>query len=327
MNIMTVKEKTAAILEQNRGKYISGADIASELGVSRNAVWKAIKSLTAEGFQIDAVTNKGYCLAEGSDVLSEQSVKKYLPEELWEHLIVRHTVTSTNTLLKEMAAKGAPEGTIMIAAEQTAGKGRFDRKFVSEVCGVYFSIVLRPSIPASEALMITTAAAAATAEAVEAVSGRKTGIKWVNDVFIDGKKICGILTEAAFGMEGGGLDYAVLGIGINVKAPEGGFKGELANIADGVFGEDEDVTDARSRIAAEVIKRFFEYYSNLESKSYLEDYRKRSIVIGKEVILINGGTTQEAHVTGIDDDCRLLVTLPDGTEKAVSSGEISLRLK
>ena len=238
---MTVKEKTAAILEQNRGKYISGADIASELGVSRNAVWKAIKSLTAEGFQIDAVTNKGYCLAEGSDVLSEQSVKKYLPEELWEHLIVRHTVTSTNTLLKEMAAKGAPEGTIMIAAEQTAGKGRFDRKFVSEVCGVYFSIVLRPSIPASEALMITTAAAAATAEAVEAVSGRKTGIKWVNDVFIDGKKICGILTEAAFGMEGGGLDYAVLGIGINVKAPEGGFKGELANIADGVFGEDEDV--------------------------------------------------------------------------------------
>ena len=123
---MTVKEKTAAILEQNRGKYISGADIASELGVSRNAVWKAIKSLTAEGFQIDAVTNKGYCLAEGSDVLSEQSVKKYLPEELWEHLIVRHTVTSTNTLLKEMAAKGAPEGTIMIAAEQTAGKGNMD---------------------------------------------------------------------------------------------------------------------------------------------------------------------------------------------------------
>ncbi len=324
---MTVKERTSQILEDNRGKYISGADIADELGVTRNAVWKAVSALKKEGCKISAVTNKGYCLEKNSDVLSERTVKKYLKPEYSAYLSVCDKVTSTNTVLKEKAAAGAPESTILIAAEQSAGKGRFDRKFASaRSSGVYFSILLRPDIPADAALMITTAAAVAVAQTAENISGRTAEIKWVNDVLMDGKKICGILTEAAFGLEGGSLDYAVLGIGINITEPEGGFPDEIKDKAGVIFPGGTNISDIRSRVAAGTINAFMDIYKS-GSKSFLEEYKRRSIVVGKQVILLSGTYCEEALVLDIDDQCRLLVRMPDGTEKTVSSGEISLRLK
>lgn len=325
---MTVRERTAEVLEDNRGKYISGADIASELGVTRNAVWKAVNILKSEGYDISAVTNRGYCLSEDSDVLSEKTLRKYLEPRYAANLRIYRRISSTNTVLKEMAAKGAPEGTILVAARQTAGRGRFDRPFISGLSGVYFSILLRPdNIPAEKSLLITTAAAVATAKTVEEISGRKAGIKWVNDVFIDGKKICGILTEASFGVDGGGLDYAVLGIGVNVTEPESGFPEAIRDVAGSVLPESMKVADARSKIAAGIINTFFDYYLHPDKTDFISEYKRRSIVIGRDVYLINGNVTEEAKVIGIDDDCRLLVKTADGTEKTISSGEISLKLK
>lgn len=320
---MTVKERTACILEENRGKYVSGADIAAELGVTRNAVWKAVKSLETEGYQITAVTNRGYCLSENSDVLSAYAIKRYLEYDSPDVRVYNKT-TSTNTVLKQLAVRGAAEGTVIAAAEQTEGRGRLGRRFSSDKSGVYFSVLLRPRISAEKSLLITTAAAVAAAETIEEISGKKAEIKWVNDIFIGGKKVCGILTEAAFGMEGGGLDYAVLGIGVNVNVPEKGFPDEIKDIAGAVL--DEKIPDARSRLAAGIIDRFFKLYEHIEEASYLEEYRRRSLVIGKNVTLVNGDNREEAFVIGIDDECHLIVKTADGTEKTVSSGEVSVRL-
>ena len=325
---MTVKEKTAELLTDHRGDYISGNDIAKELGVSRNAVWKAVKLLEADGYAISAVTNRGYCIPRNADILDKRTVYSYISDKYRHDIDVRQKITSTNTVLKELADLGAKEGTVIISAEQSAGKGRMNRRFISELEGVYFSFLLRPRIPASKALMITTAAAVAASRAIEEISGRRTDIKWVNDLFIGGKKVCGILTEASCGLEGGGLDYAVCGIGVNVRPPQNGFADELIGIADAVLPQDNDIPDARARIAAGIINNFFDLYygDGLENGSYIDEYRSRSIVIGKNVRLINGDNIREAYVYGIDDECRLKVRYPDGTPDTISSGEVSLRM-
>ncbi len=327
---MTVKERTAQVLEENRGKYISGADIASELGVTRNAVWKAVNILKKEGYIVNAVTNKGYCLSEKSDILSENSLRKILEPRYAANLKLMSKVTSTNTVLREMAVKGAPEGTIVMSPRQSAGRGRFEnRRFYSEEGGVYFSILLKPDVTVQKSLMITTAAAVAAAESVERVSGRKAKIKWVNDVFVDDKKVCGILTEASLRTDGAGLDYAILGIGVNVREPDGGFPEEIKATAGAVLSENADIPDARSRIAGEIINRFFEIYLHPDSSDYVSEYKRRSLVLGKEVYLIsvNGDEKREAHVLDIDDECRLVARLDDGNIVTVSSGEVSLKLK
>lgn len=328
---MTVKERTSQVLEDNRGKYVSGADIASELGVTRNAVWKAVNALKEEGYSISAVTNKGYILNEDSDILSERAVKRYLEKGFAADIKVYPKVTSTNTLLKELAEKGAPEGTIVIAAEQTAGKGRFTRRFVSKnKTGVYLSILLRPEISPEDSLLITTAAAVAVSKAVDELSGRECRIKWVNDVILDNRKICGILTEASFVPDGGGLEYAVLGIGVNVFEPKNGFPDEIKDTAGAALTRDLDISDPRSRVAAGIIGSFFEIYKDIDSRSFIDEYKRRSSVIGEDVYLYSGAfdiaEAEKVHVTDIDDRCRLIVRKSDGTEQTVSSGEISLKL-
>lgn len=325
---MTVKERTAQVLEENVGRYVSGADIASELGVTRNAVWKAVVTLKKEGYIVSAVTNRGYCLSEYSDILNMASLRKVLEPRYAINLKLCKRVTSTNSVLKVMAGKNAPEGTIIVAAEQVGGRGRYDRAFASPAGGVYFSILLRPDIPAENSLMITTAAAVAAAEVIEEVSGRKTSIKWVNDIFIGDKKVCGILTEASLGLGGGILDYAILGIGVNVNEPEDGFPKEIKDIAGAVITDDMRVSNPRSRIAGGIINRFFEIYLNMnKSMDFVSEYKKRSVVIGKDVYLISPTDTREVHVVDIDDDCRLIVKSPDGDTFKVSSGEVSLKLK
>ena len=198
---MTVKERLLPLLSENR--FISGEQAAKELNVSRAAVWKAVEQLRREGCKIEAVTNKGYRLRYDNDILQAGKINELLgPLSNALYINVERTVTSTNILRKEKAALGAPEGTVLIASSQTSGRGRFARKFYSpENSGIYMSILLRPRMPAENAVLITTAAAAAVAVAAENLSGKKTEIKWVNDVLINGKKICGILTEAALDVD------------------------------------------------------------------------------------------------------------------------------
>ncbi|MDO4553278.1 MAG: biotin--[acetyl-CoA-carboxylase] ligase [Bacillota bacterium] len=324
---MKVKDQVLALLEEQRDVYLSGAELARRLGVSRAAVWKGVEALREEGFRIDAVSNRGYRLAPGSEVFSPRSIARYLGADSPFQIRAVPVTGSTNDDLKALAAAGAPEGTVLAAEAQTGGKGRLGRSFFAPAgSGVYFSLLLRPRCRAEEAIFITTAAAVAVCEAVEALAGGRAEIKWVNDIWREGRKVCGILTEAAADLESGALEYAVLGIGVNLREPERGFPRELRDVAGALFKNEEPPREARSRLTAEILKRFWAYYLELEKKTFLEPYRKRSLLPGREVLVLRGEESRKALALEVDERCRLLVRYEDGTEEALSSGEVSIRL-
>ena len=324
---MTTKEKLLELLEENREEYLSGEELAGTLAVSRAAVWKAVKSLQQEGYPIDAVTNRGYRLSRGGDRLSAPGIRKYLKDACRElPITVVEETQSTNTALRALAEAGAPEGTVYIAQSQTGGRGRMGRSFFSPAgTGLYLSLLLRPTTwEPARAAQLTAAAAAAMCEALRQVTGKEPGIKWVNDLLLDGKKVCGILTEASFSMESGVLEYAVLGLGVNVYPPEGGFPKELGEIAGAVL--DTPGEDVRNRLAGEFLNRFLAGYAHPEDRSFLEIYRRRSVAVGRDITVLSGGHERRAFAYGVDDDCRLLVRYDDGTEQALSYGEIRIAI-
>ena len=323
---MTVQDHLRTLLESNKSVFLSGEEIARRLGVSRNAVWKAIKALQADGYPIQAVPNRGYCLAASSDVLSESGIRQYLTGEAQAlDLRVFDAVDSTNLVLRSLANAGAAEGTVVIAAEQTGGRGRKGRSFYSpQGTGVYVSLLLKPKIAPDDATLITTTAAVAVCHAVETLSGETATIKWVNDVFLRGKKVCGILTEGSFDMESGQFDYAILGAGINVYEPSGGFPKEIREIAGSVLRS--PAPDAKNRVIAEYLNRFLPLYRKLGSAETNADYRRRSFVLGKMVNVLSGERVTPARALDVDDHCRLVVEYEDGHREALSSGEISVKL-
>ncbi len=324
---MGKKEELLSLFENNKGCYLSGEDIAEKLSVSRTAVWKIVNSLRKGGYKIDAVQNKGYCLSAETDILSPQGVCKYL-EPICSDLKIEvlQIAESTNTLMRESAANGAAEGRVIIANSQIGGRGRRGHTFYSpDNTGVYMSILLKPlHYSAKDAVKITTMAAVAVCEAIESVSGKSAQIKWVNDIFVNGKKVCGILTEASFGLEDGFLDYAILGIGINAFTPKGGFPPEIQNIAGSVFENAQ--SDGKNRLAAEVLNKFMTYYKTSQKENYVKNYKSRSLLIGKSVNVISPCGTKTAQAIDIDNECRLIVEYPDGKTEALSSGDVSVKL-
>ena len=330
---MSVKTDVLQLLELHRGEYLSGGQLAQRLYVSRTAVWKAIRALQEQGYPIEAQPHRGYCLPPETNILSPQSLQKYWDGDCPFTFEVYPQLPSTKLTAKEAASQGAPEGLVVLAREQTAGRGRLGRQFYSPSgTGLYMSLLLRPRISASDCLLITTAAAVATASAIEKVTGWDAKIKWVNDVFCDGHKVCGILTEASFDLEGGSPEYAICGIGVNLCPPEGGFPAELQNIAGALFDEDPPA-DICSRLAAEILKNFWGLYQQLPRHSFLEEYRRRSLLTGRSVLVLCPGRDPEpAVVLGIEDDFRLKVRMENcaanGREEIrfLSSGEVSIRL-
>ena len=323
---MGTKEQLLALFESSKGVYLSGEDIAEKLSVSRAAVWKAVKSLRSEGYHIDAVQNKGYSLSVESDILSEQGIRKYLKPICSEiHLDVLSEVNSTNTRVRDKAAAGTSEGYVVVANCQTAGRGRRGRSFYSPPdTGIYMSLLLRPcDHSARQAASLTTMAAVAVCEAIEIVSGEKAGIKWVNDIYVAGKKVCGILTEASIGLENGLLEYAVLGIGINVFPPKDGFPDELENVAGTVFQEAQ--SDGKNRLAAEFLNCFMTYYAERPKEDYVKNYRSRSLVLGREIEVDFVGGLKKATALDVDEECHLIVRYEDGRTESLSSGEISVK--
>ncbi len=315
---MTVKY--SVLQKLLKGENFSGNRLANELGVSRNSVWKAVNSLRNDGYKIEGQRNMGYKLISSGDVLSKEIVLSYLVNKNLD-VHVYETVESTNTLLKSRAQNKGMEGTIIIAAEQTAGKGRLGRKFESPMgTGVYVSILLRPKFSVSESLFITTAAAVAVSQAIESLSDKEAKIKWVNDIYIEDKKVCGILTEAAIDFESGNLDYAVVGIGVNVQEPESGFPLEIKDIAGSVFDE-KAPDEIRAKLAAKIIDNFFILYKNLENKNFMDEYRKRSWLDGKKVNLSVGNNSFSGIVKEINQNAEIVLMLEDGKEMAFSSGE------
>ena len=324
---MTTKEKLLALLEDSKGTFFSGEEIARTLQVSRAAVWKAVNALREDGYTVDAATNKGYRLSPDSDILSPQGIRRFLKPEYRDlDLTVLPTAPSTNALVREKANQGCPEGCVIVACEQTAGRGRYGRQFFSPVdSGVYLSLLLRPTAYSpQQATCLTAAAAAAMCQAIEAVTGQRPGIKWVNDIFLHGKKVCGILTEAAVGLETGTLNYMVLGAGVNLYPPAEGFPEEIQSIAGSVL--ERSCPEAKNRLVGEFLNRFWDFYSHPECRAYLEDYRARSLAIGRNVTVLSAGKTVSAYAYGIDDDFRLLVRYENGDTEALSYGEIRIQL-
>lgn len=320
---MTVLNRVLDELEKNRGVYISGEQLADSLNVSRAAVWKAIKKLKDDGFDIDGVNNKGYRLNEDTDVLSVKGVADYLNPDIPVRLELYKRVTSTNTLLKDRANE--EEGLVIAALEQTNGMGRLGRTFISPPnSGIYFSILLKPDIDNSEITLLTTVAGVAVCEAIEKYTDKLPKIKWVNDVFIDDKKVCGILTQASFSMENLQPEYVVVGIGINLYYPEGGFSEEVDKVAGNVLSDKRG--DLKNKILAEVLNRFFYYYRRFSKKEFIAEYKNRSFVIGKTIRVVAPNGEKIAEALDIDDECHLIVRYDDGSVEALSTGEISVRL-
>lgn len=234
------------------------------------------------------------------------------------------SVGSTNVLARKMAALGCDEGTTVVATKQTAGKGRLGRTFLSKRGGVYFSIVLRPKESTDTSLFITVAAAVAAACAIEAVSNKKCQIKWVNDIYINSKKVCGILTEGCFNVDGS-LDYAVLGVGVNLFKPKGGFPSNLP-LADSIFKKKDKIlrkTAKKEQFLAEFANIFFPFYNNLEKKDFITEYQNRSLLTGKKITYTKDGQNYCGTVNGIDNDARLIIEV-DGKKEILSHGEIQI---
>ena len=320
---MPLKERVLAVLEENKGKSVSGSEIARSVGMTRSAVWKAVKALREEGYSIYAVTNRGYCLSEESDFLSEQSIVPNLrTKALGRKLDVFKTIDSTNNFAKSLAQLGAVHGTTVIAEVQTQGKGRMGRSFYAPLgMGIYMSIVLRPELSVEHSLLITSCAAVAVAEAIEKVAGIDCKIKWVNDIYAGKKKLCGILTEAAVNVEQGGLEYAIVGIGVNVQNVT--FPKGISDIATSIRMETEESV-SRSVLAAEILNCFEERLETIKDKSFIEEYRRRSNLIGKRIEVTHNEVSEMMECIGIDEIGRLLVRTDSGEEKALMSGTVRL---
>ncbi len=260
------------------------------------------------------------------DFLTIEGIKGYLKPQLSEKLNIKieKQVDSTNKIVKQLGRQGEKEGFLLISESQTEGRGRLGRSFFSpEGSGIYMSLLLKPKIAPEKATFITTAAAVSVCVALERLGVKNPQIKWVNDIFVEEKKVCGILTEGS--IDGGGkLDFAVLGVGINIYSPKDGFPSELQSIAGGVFYEKKE--NIRNRFIAYFLESFFSFYEDLLGKKYIPEYEKRCFVIGKNITFIKNGEEVKATAIGIDDNCGLTVVLGDGKTDVLSTGEVSVRL-
>ena len=320
---MGTKEKIIALLEENRDRYFSGDAIAQLLGVSRAAVWKAVKNLEVQGYPIDAVSNRGYRLASDCDILSAQGISSHLTSQLWKI----HTVDaleSTNCQVRTLASKGEAEGYVLAANTQTDGRGRMGRQFFSpKDTGIYFSLLLRPrDLAPDQAMQLTTMAAAAICQAIAQLTGTAPQIKWVNDLLLNGRKVCGILTEASFNLESGSADYAIVGLGINLYPPRSGFPQDISETAGYLC--DARQPDLKNRLIARFLDLFSEYYVRKDFSGAARVYRDASLLVGKQVLVLQNDTRRQAEVLDITPRCQLLVRYENGDIRPLSYGEVQI---
>lgn len=254
--------------------------------------------------------------------MDKKVLEHYLNQKL--NIVIFQELDSTNNYLKIIGSNGEKENQLVIALSQTGGRGRMGRSFYSpNGTGIYFSLLLHPEISAEKSLFLTVMAAVSVAETVMKYNKNDVKIKWVNDIYIDGKKVCGILTEGAVNCNKK-LDYAVVGIGVNVVAPENGFPDDIKDIATAIFpGNTEEYIN--EKIISDVVNRFFSMY-NGDDKDYIRRYKEYSYLTGKEINIISGDSTRPATVIDITDDCHLLVKNENDEIEEISSGDVSVRL-
>lgn len=260
------------------------------------------------------------------DIITADGIREVLSKPLKSKLniTVKECSESTNNDVKALAREGAGEGRVVVACTQTEGKGRLGRSFFSpDGTGVYMSVLLRPEIKPEDATLITTAAAVSVCKALNKMGADNCGIKWVNDIYIDGRKVCGILAEAGFDADCN-VDYIVLGVGLNVYAPYGGFPDDIKDIAGAVFSEEKE--NMRNIFAGEFLNSFFEFYGNIADRKHVQEYKKLCFLYGCEVDVVIGANVRRAKVLGLDDNCGLRVEYSNGESSVLTSGEVSLKV-
>ena len=319
-----MKEKILELLKR-RSDYVSGQDICNRLGVSRTAVWKNINALKQEGYRIDSVNNKGYKLLSEPDVINEIRLREYLHTHwLASTIVYEKEMDSTNIQAKKLGENDAADGTLVVTEQQTAGRGRRGKSWVSPTGNCYFSVLLRPEIPADRASMITLLAAMGLAKAIKKVSHLNTMIKWPNDVVANGKKLCGILTESSTDLEY--INYAVVGIGINTNQTE--FPDEIRETASSIRLETGEKIN-RAELMGTFLDEFEKYYETFlkteDLTSLSKEYNFLLINRGKEVKIIERDRERVLNAIGIDDRGGLIVEDSQGNQETIISGEVSVR--
>ena len=324
------KQTVLELLRRREGAFLSGEEISRRLGLSRAAVWKAVDALRREGYTVEARTGLGYRLAAAPDALTEPEIRRFLPptEVVGRKLVCLSEVDSTNTRAKESAMAGEPEGLVVVADCQTAGRGRMGRSFQSPPGkGIYLTALLRPHLPPERLMCVTAMAGVSVCGAVEEVCGLSPGLKWPNDPVLNGRKLCGILTELSLEAETGSLQYLVVGIGINVLHTPEDFSPEVAAIATSVAAELGHPV-SRPALAAALIARLDRLRTALvsgDTEDYLAEYRRRCVNLGKRVRLLSPGGEARGEALDVDREFGLVVRRDDGTVTTVRSGEVSVR--
>lgn len=307
---------------------VSGEEMSRAFGVTRAAVWKEIEALRQEGFPIQSAPRQGYRLTGAPPELCAGYISGLLPAGNFfaGKVRVEDKVDSTNTRLKALAAEGAAAGTALLAEEQTGGRGTRGRSFASpRGDGLYLSVLLRPKAPMRELLTLTGWAAVAVREGIEAVCGAPCRIKWLNDVYLNGRKLVGILTELSFLGESGEPDYVVIGIGVNVNQTRETFEAQgLGDIAASLAGE--GCPAERNRLAAALLRELSDMVEAFpqERAEYLERYRRYCITPGRAVRFEEDGQTLRGTARGIGDAFSLLVEGEDGRTRSIISGTVSM---
>lgn len=319
-----MKEKIVELLKNSRG-YISGEEISRQLNVSRTAVWKYINSIKEEGYEIESSSRKGYMLLNCPDILTPSEVvpllrTKYIGREMLHF----DSIDSTNLAARARAQEGCKEGLVVTAEEQTAGKGRLGRRWTSpKSSSITFSVVLRPAIKPSEASGITLVMGMAVCRAIKRFTTGEAGIKWPNDIILNRKKICGILTEMSGEIDA--VNFIIVGAGINVNAGE--FPGEIKDIATSMLIETGKIT-SRKEILASILKEFEKLYDSFKERglsSMIDEYKSLSVTLGNQVKVLSSVDSFEGKAVDITDDGLLVVRLENGAERKVISGDVSVR--
>jgi BirA family biotin operon repressor/biotin-[acetyl-CoA-carboxylase] ligase len=322
-----MKGKILRILKGSGNNFVSGEKISEELGVSRASIWKYINVIKEDGYEIEAISRKGYRIISSPDKLTSEEIQSFLRTRyLGKNTIYYESIGSTNSKAKELAERGEEHGTVIISEEQTTGRGRLGRDWVSpKYKGIWVSIILRPNITTQNISQITLIGAAAVQKAILEM-GIKAGIKWPNDIVLGGKKVCGILTEMSGEIDH--INYLIVGIGINVNLKEEDIPKELKNVATSLLIESGKYID-RKVLLANVLNIFEDLYSdfvlNGDTKETIEICKENSILIGSEIQLINRGKVTVAKAIDISDSGELVIENHSGNLEYIVSGEVSIR--
>ena len=335
---MSVKETVLQVLEENKGLAVSSQSIAIKAVASRSAVRKAITRLRVEGHIIEASTNKAYILSMVSDLLTSDSIHGFCKELTKENIFCFKTVDSTNTIAKQIAAQKETSLALIVSETQTAGRGRIRRSFFSpNSSGIYMSLLIKPTFDMSKSMLVTTAASVAICRGISSVLGINCKIKWVNDIYYNGRKVCGVLTEGITDFKSGQIEYIVIGIGINYSTPAQGFPEEIKNIAGSLLNQEtqsgkESLTSSsisRNQLIGTIITELLGLLGHLNEADFLEEYRTKSLILGHQVVFSSHINGQLCYKSGkavdIDTNGGLIVLLEDGNTMVINTGEVTLR--